>query len=61
MKLTKLKFKVAAGTVQTSVPGKGQPKEQAGFLVSRSLTLSSALPWVGGFIWQISLTQKKAQ
>ena len=32
------------------VPGKEQLNEQAGFLVSRSLTLPSNTPWAGGVI-----------
>ena len=42
----------AAGTVQTRyrVPVKVQLTEQAGFLVSRSLTLPSASPCAGGVI-----------
>ena len=53
----------AAGTVQRRprIPGKSQLKEQAGFLVSRSLTLPSAPPWAGRVIWRYTLPPKKKQ
>ena len=41
------------------LPGPRQLKEQAGFLVSRSLTLPSALCWARGFHWWFSLPPKK--
>ena len=37
----------------------GQLKKHTGFLVSRSLTLTSAPPWVEGVIWWFSLYLKK--
>ena len=37
----------------------GQLKEQAGLLVSRSLTLPSAPPWAEGVIWWFPLYPKK--
>ena len=37
----------------------GQLKEYTGFLVSRSLTLSSVPPWAEGVIWWFSLYPRK--
>ena len=53
--------KLVAGTVQTRhhVFSKGQLKEQAGSLVSKSLTLPPDRSWAGGVVWWFSHTITK--